>query len=54
VASLLLVVMGVAAVELLVERAHFVPRSSDDPPSDDGTESTALFTSCSLRAPRVE
>jgi undecaprenyl-diphosphatase len=49
VASLLLVVMGVAAVELIVERAHILPRRTDrqdEPPS--------VFKPCSLRAPRGE
>ena len=48
-ASLLLVVMGVAAVELLVERAHFIPR-----PPDILEDSSTVFKQCSLRAPRAE
>jgi membrane-associated phospholipid phosphatase len=49
VASLLLVVMGVAAVELIVERAHIFPRRADAP-----DEPPAVFKPCSLRAPRTE
>jgi undecaprenyl-diphosphatase len=49
VASLLLAVMGVAAVELIVERAHFIPRQSDA-----ADEPPPFFKPCSLRAPRAE
>ena len=49
VASLLLVVMGVAAVELSVERAHIFPRLAGGP-----RDPPAVFKPCSLRAPGTE